>query len=99
MTMGIMDLINKHKKDRENKRYAAMLSGYSPVYSQFGQNIYASDVVQQAISCIVMELKKLTPKHIRYMNTDYIPINDGLDRLLRRPNERMTTSDFLEKTF
>lgn len=99
MSMGIMDLINKHKKDRENKRYAAMLSGYSPVYSQFGQNIYASDVVQQAISCIVMELKKLTPKHIRYMNTDYIPINDGLDRVLRRPNERMTTSDFLEKTF
>ena len=46
-----------------------------------------------------MELKKLTPKHIRYMNTDYIPINDGLDRVLRRPNERMTTSDFLEKTF
>lgn len=97
--MGIFDFISKYRQNKNNKKYAAMLAGDIPIYSQYGQNIYASDVVQQAISCIVMELKKLTPKHIRYSQSDYLPINDSIDKLLRQPNERMTTSDFLEKIF
>ena len=97
--MGILDFISQFKKNKENTKYAAMLAGNMPIYSQYGQNIYASDVVQQAISCIVMELKKLTPKHIRYQSSDYMPINSSIDRILRKPNERMTTSDFLEKVF
>jgi predicted nucleotidyltransferase len=36
-----------------------MLSGNIPIFSQFGSNIYASDVVQQVLKCIVDELKKL----------------------------------------
>ena len=35
-----------------------MLNGYTPIFSQFGNDIYASDVVQQAIVCIVDEMKK-----------------------------------------
>ena len=51
--MGIIDFINKFKKEKENKTYAKMLNGFTPIFSQFGKDIYASDVVQQAISCIV----------------------------------------------
>ncbi len=36
-----------------------MLNGYTPIFSQFGNDIYASDVVQQAIVCIVDEMKKI----------------------------------------
>ena len=96
--MGIVDFINKFKSKKENKTYAKMLNGLIPVFSQFGTDIYASDVVQQAINCIVMEMKKLVPQHIRENGTDPTPISDSLQRLLEEPNERMTTSDFIEKT-
>ena len=97
--MGIVDFINKFKSNKQSKTYAKMLNGLIPVFSQFGTDIYASDVVQQAINCIVMEMKKLVPQHIRENGTDPIPINDNLQKLLDDPNERMTTSDFIEKTF
>lgn len=95
--MGIISFINKFRSQKENKKYAPMLNGYAPIFSQFGTDIYASDVVQQAITCIVMEMKKLTPLHIRNVGSDPIPIYDGINRLLKEPNERMTTSDFIEK--
>lgn len=98
--MGIIDFINKFKKDKENKTYAKMLNGYMPIFSQFGQDIYASDVVQQAISCIVFELKKLTPQHVRMNGADPTPVNNStLQTLLNQPNEKMTTSEFIEKIF
>lgn len=76
-----------------------MLNGYTPMFSQFGQDIYASDVVQQAISCIVFELKKLEPTHIRLNGTDPIPVQDDLQRILNYPNPWQTRSDFIEKIF
>ena len=54
------------KKDKDSRlSLADYLNGYSPLYSQFGHDIYASDVVQQAIFSIVNELKKLDPDHVR----------------------------------
>ena len=98
--MGLIDFINKFKKSKESKKYADWMRGYAPIFSQFGQDIYASDVVQQAISCIVFELKKLIPQHIRLNGTDPTPVeNSNLQKLLNQPNEKMTTSDFIEKIF
>lgn len=97
--MWLIDFINKFKEQKQNKVYASMLNGYAPIFSQFGQNIYASDVVQQAISCIVFEMKKLTPTHIRMSGADPLPVNGDIQRLLEFPNERMTQSDFIEKIF
>ena len=93
-------LSNLFKKQAENpagKEYAEVLSGYAPIFSQFGTNIYSSDVVQQAINCIVSEIKKLRPEHIRETGNDVIPINSSLQSVLNNPNPLMTTSDFLEK--
>ena len=75
-----------------------MLNGYTPIFSSFGTNIYASDVVLQAVSCIVDEMKKLTPVHIRYDGDDPIPLNDDVQWILNNPNPIMTKSDFIEKT-
>lgn len=98
--MGLLiDFVNKFRNQQKNKKYAQILNGYSPVYGQFGQDIYASDVVQQAISCIVTEMKKITPQHIRENGSDFIPVNDDIQKLLNQPNERMSQSDFLEKVF
>lgn len=95
--MGIVEFINKFKGNKENKQSASMLNGSKPIYSQFGTDIYASDVVQQAINCIVQEMKKLSPQHIRMNGSDPVPVNGDLQKLLEQPNDRMTTSDFIEK--
>lgn len=97
--MGILhDFINKFKFGYKNKKFAAMLNGTTPIYSQFGQDIYASDVVQQAISCIVTEMKKLTFTHVKRKALDVMPIDDSnIAKLLQSPNNLMTMTDFIEK--
>lgn len=98
--MGLVDFISKFKKTNIDNKYAKILNGYMPVFSQFGQDIYASDVVQQAISCIVTELIKVNPFHIRKNRGDLVPIeNSEIQSLLDQPNERMTQSDFFEKVY
>ena len=93
---GIFDKLF-HKKPAETK-FAPTLDGWAPIYSQFGDNIYASDVVKQAVGCIVKEMKKLNPTHIRYTGDDPVPIKKGsIADVLRQPNPLMTTADFLEK--
>lgn len=80
-----------------NTRWAPTLDGYLPIFSQFGTNIYASDVVQQALKCIVDEMKKLKPTHVRYIGNDPTPIMSDIQTVLDNPNKLMTTSEFLEK--
>lgn len=75
-----------------------VLSGIAPIYStEFGSNVYASDVVQQAVYSIVTELKKLDPVHIRMIGSDAVPVEGHVQRALDMPNPLMTTSDFIEK--
>ena len=88
------------KKPVNKTGYADILNGFTPIYSQFGSNIYASDVVQQAINCIVSEIKKLRPQHIREIiesGSDVTSVNSDIQKVLRQPNEIMTAADFLEK--
>lgn len=93
--MGWLDKLRR--KQNVKTKYADMLNGFTPIFSQFGNDIYASDVVQQAINCIVSEMKKLNPQHVRKNGSDVTPINSDIQRVLNKPNELMTTSDFLEK--
>lgn len=98
--MGLIDFINKFKKTKPNTNYAKVLNGYTPIFSQFGQDIYASDVVQQAIACLVTELTKANPFHIKQSGSDLVPVeNSEIQRLLDQPNERMTQTDFFEKVY
>lgn len=98
--MGLIDFINKFKKTKPNINYAKMLNGYTPIFSQFGQDIYASDVVQQAIACLVTELTKANPFHIKQSGSDLVPVeNSEIQKLLDQPSERMTQTDFFEKVY
>ena len=83
-------LSNLFKKETPTQtKYAEVMSGYAPIFSQFGTNVYASDVVQQAISCIVSEMKKLRPEHIREKGNDIIPVNSNLQSVLNNPNPKI----------
>ena len=81
----------------KNWKFAPMINGYAPIFSQFGTDVYASDVVQQALKCIVDEIKKLNPTHIRMIDNDPVPIKSTVQTVLDDPNPLMTTSEFLEK--
>lgn len=94
--MGLFDFLNLSRQ-RKKYKYAQMLNGRIPVFSSFGENIYASDVVQQACFCIVQEIKKLTPMHVRKVGRDVTPVDDRLQAVLNAPNDVMTTSDMLER--
>ncbi len=85
------------KKQPKNSKFAPTFDGWMPIYSQFGTNIYESDVVQQALKCIVDEIKKLNPTHIRYVESDPQPVKSDIQTVLDEPNDIMTTNEFLEK--
>ncbi len=93
--MGIFDAL--FRRGPNNRKLAPMINGYAPIFSQFGTNIYASDVVQQALKCIVDEVKKLNPRHVRMTGSDPIPVRSTVADVLANPNPLMTTAEFLEK--
>lgn len=97
--MGLFSWIGKLKKEDTKKlNRIEGLDWWPPIYSQFGNNIYASDVVQQAINCIVREMKKLTPQHVQTKGENYtLSVNDDIQAVLDSPNELMTTTDLIEK--
>lgn len=99
--MGILDkFFGLFQKGPANSKYAKTYDGWLPIYSQFGTNIYASDVVQQALKCIVDELKKLHPCHVRYIENEPTRLkSSAIQAILDDPNEYMTTSEFLEKMY
>lgn len=86
------------KRPPKKIQFAPTMDGWLPIYTQFGNNIYASDVVQQALKCIVDEIKKLNPMHVRYKENDPVPIKSDIQDVLYEPNPLMTTSEMLEKT-
>lgn len=86
------------RRGPKNWKYARMIDGFSPIFTQYGTDIYAFDVVQQALKCIVDEMKKLNPSHIRVIDNDPVPIKSSIQRVLNNPNPLMTTSEFIEKT-
>lgn len=98
--MGLFDFLKAKNEKQKLLRYAKMMAGYTPIFSQFGENIYASDIVQNAIRCKATEMSKLMPKHIRNdtEKSTQAVVNSSINRLLKYgPNPLMTTSDFLEK--
>lgn len=95
----LLQSLVKNNKSNKNLQYAKMLDGSYPAFSQFGQNIYISDIVQNCIDVIASECSKLQPKHI-YTNSQglqQIP-KSTINRLFKfAPNGLMTTSEFVEK--
>ena len=81
-------------------KYAKMLNGQTPVFNSFGKNIYAYDIMKNAIAINCTEMSKLQLKHIRIDDEtdERIIVKDSVTRLLKTsPNPYMTISDFIFK--
>ena len=95
--MGLFDFFKKPPK-KSSTGHAPTMTGATPYYSDFGADIYASDIVMQAISRSATEFKKLQPRHIRTVDGFQSVITDSsIAKVLRRPNPLMSQADFLEK--
>ena len=97
--MALLDVLRGWAAARKDAKYVRMLNGTVPIYSQFGQNIYASDLVQECIDIIATEISKLQPRHIRTTTEGMQDVPRGnINRLFKfAPNPLMTVSEFLEK--
>ena len=98
--MGFFDLFKPKQKEnnKQGLRNAPTMTGGLPFYTSFGDNVYASDIIVQAIQRKATEFKKLDPRHIRTTDGVQTVINDSsIARVLKRPNAYMTQADFLEK--
>ena len=93
--MGIFDKL--FRRPPKNRKFAETMNGWLPIYSQYGTDIYLFDVVQQALSCIVREMMKLNPTHVRLVGSDPVPVKGSVQDVLSNPNPLMTTSEYLEK--
>lgn len=98
--MGLFDFL-KPKKQKENKEnyenHAYTQRGSSSSFTRFGDSVYKSDIVQQAINAIAKEMKKLNPQHIRVKGIEKQIVDGNINRLLHAPNDLMTTDAFIEK--
>ena len=76
--------------------YAAWLTNSQPIFTSFGNNIYLSDFVNNAIDRVASEIAKIDIKSV-VQRQDLLQIqNDDITRLFRfKPNPLQTTSDFL----
>ena len=96
--MGFFDFLKKKEKPINSAIFAPTSNGTLPFYTSFGDSIYASDVVVQSIRCKANEFRKLDPRHIRDDGKTRTTIYDSsIAKVLRQPNEIMTTSDLLSK--
>lgn len=95
--MLIENIVNATQN--QQMRYAKFINGQTPVFSQFGKSVYASDIVQMCIDIIATEISKLQPRHIRTDGSGMQTTpKSSLNRLFKfAPNPLMTTRDFLEK--
>ncbi len=92
--MGVLKYL-KNILPGKKKTYWAWVSDSAPIFSSFGNNIYLSDFVNNAIDRVANEISKIELKSI-VQNGDVLQVqNDDITRLFRfRPNPLQTASDF-----
>lgn len=91
------ELLSPNKPKNDGFKVAYTQSGAMPYYSGNISRTSDSDTVQQAISAIAKEFKKIIPKHIREKGgcIEYVA-NSPIQKSFNYVNPTMTLCDFLE---
>lgn len=91
-------IFGKEPNRLTNETQFKFMNGYTPVFTDFGDDPYTSDVVRSAIHAIASNAAKLKPKHIRRVDGNVEVIRGPIEKLLSvRPNEFMSAYDFIYK--
>lgn len=92
----IKNLFGGNKEDKERKIIAEVLSDSRAVFSSFGNNIYFSDFVNNAIDRIASEISKIDVVSVVEKENSVARRNDDITKLFKyQPNPLQTTKDFL----
>lgn len=90
--LGRYDLPNKEMTRMQ------MMNGWTPQFTNFGDDAYSSDIVRATIHAIASNSAKLKPKHIRRIGGAVEQVNSKIEYLLSvRPNAYMSAYDFYYK--
>lgn len=98
--MGILAYLKNVFKgaDESDKvaRYESFLMNAQPIFSSYGEDVYLSDFVNNALDRIATEISKIEVKSILKTDDSIRIQNDDITRLFRfKPNPLQTTGDFL----
>lgn len=96
--MGIFRYLQSVIPAPKNKQalYQAWMTDAQPIFSSFGNNIYLSDFVNNAIDRVASEISKIEIRSIVQNEESIASQNDDITRLFRsKPNPLQTTGDFL----
>lgn len=99
MNLGIWDKwFGKPRFEDKSLTQYQMMSGFTPVFTGFGTDAYASDVVRSVVHAIASSAAKLKPKHIRRLDNQIKLQQSKVERLLSvRPNPLNNAYDFYYK--
>lgn len=91
--------IFKRKKKTGSTESIQLFKDYNLPLTPFGENISKSDVVKIAVDRIASQCSKLKPRYIKKLNDKTVTEKTGgLSFILQhKPNELMTTSQFIYK--
>ena len=92
-------LIDLFKKKKEQTKSKIFISGSNSYINSYGDDYYKMDTARQAMERITMQTSKLDPRHIRRDPVTGVitQVKDDINTVLHKPNEIMTTSDFIKK--
>lgn len=94
--MGVLSYLKDIFGGSGQTQYQTWIANSSPIFSNFGTDIYLSDFVNNAISRVADEVSKIELKSIVELDDTLQVQNDDITRLFRfKPNPLQTTSDFL----
>jgi len=91
---------NKPRQPTGQATQLKMMTGYIPIFSQFGNEAYSSDVVRATVDAIARNGAKLQPKHIRResASSSVTLVDDKIQYLLdTQPNPYMNAYAFRYK--
>ena len=92
----IKNLFAKFRGNKEKKILTEILSDSRAVFSSFGNDIYFSDFVNNAIDRIASEVSKIDVVSVIEKENSVIRQNDNLTKIFKyQPNPLQTTKDFL----
>lgn len=87
---------NIFNEKKVQKQLYAILNNKEAIFTDFGNNIYMSDFVNNCIDRIATEVSKIDIRSVVQRNNSVQSQNDDITRLFRfKPNPLQTTKDFL----
>lgn len=93
---SVFDYLKNVFKGQRAENYQAWIMNAQPIFTSFGNDIYLSDFVNNAIDRVAAEVSKIEIKSVVSRGDTISVQNDDITCLFRfKPNPLQTTSDFL----